>query len=85
MLKKQPQVVKHMQKTAIYVGDSNDLKKAQNIRNKAQAILAKMQGSLGAPENANFTKFFQDEMTKFNEKTKDWPSERITYMTSESD
>ena len=37
----------------------------------------------GGPEKDNFYPFFTEQVKKFQEKTSSWPSEKITYLTTE--
>ena len=86
MLKKQPQVVKSIQKISSYVGVSDSAENKQKtlkIRERANAILAKIESCFNVPENQSFYSFFSEEMKQFEEKVRNWPSDKITYMTSE--
>ena len=86
MLKKQPQVVKSIQKISSYVGVSDSAENKQKtlkIRERANAILAKIESCFNVPEDQSFYSFFSEEMKQFEEKVRNWPSDKITYMTSE--
>ena len=87
MLKKQPQVVKRIHKICSLVGTSNtteDDEKTKRIRDSANAMTHKMAGCFdGGSEHDNFYTFFTEQVKKFQEKTSSWPSEKITYLTTE--
>ena len=87
MLKKQPQVVKSIHKICTYVGTSDtteDNEKTKRIRDSANAMTKKMAGCFdGGFEHDNFYTFFIEQVKKFQEKTSSWPSEKITYLTTE--
>ena len=87
MLKKQPQVVKIIHKICSYGGTSNTTEnneKAKIIRDCANAITNKMAGCFdGGSEHDNFYTFFTEQVKKFQEKTNGWPSEKLTYLTTE--
>ena len=83
MLKKQPQVVKSIHKICSYAG-TGDKEKTQKIREMANGLMTKVQGCFDVPENTtNFYAFFAEEVKQFLEKTSTWPSEKVTYMTSD--
>ena len=87
MLKKQPHVVKSIHKIRTYVGTSStteDNEKIKRIRDSANDMNKKMAGCfLGGFEHDNFYTFFTEQVKKFQEKTSSWPSEKITYLTTE--
>ena len=89
MLKKQPHVVKSIHKICTYVGTSDrteDNEKTRRIRDSANAMTNKMAGCFhGGSEHDNFYTFFTEQVKKFQEKTTSWPSEKITYLTTEED
>ena len=89
MLKKQPHVVKSIHKIRTYVGTSNtteDNEKTKRIRDSANAMTNKMAGCFdGGSKHDNFYTFFTEQVKKFQEKTSSWPSEKITYLTTEED
>jgi len=50
----------------------------------ANGLMTKVQGCFDVPENTtNFYAFFAEEVKQFLEKTSTWPSEKVTYMTSD--
>jgi len=87
MLKKQPQVVKSIHKICSYVGTSDTTEnneKTKRIRDTANAITNKMADCFdGGSEKDNFYPFFTEQVKKFQDKTSSWPSEKITYLTTE--
>ena len=87
MLKKQPHVVKSIHKIRTYVGTSStteDNEKIKRIRDSANDMNKKMAGCfLGGFEHDNFYTFFTEQVKKFQEKMSSWPSEKITYLTTE--
>ena len=87
MLKKQPHVVKSIHKICTYVGTSDrteDNEKTRRIRDSANAMIHKMAGCFdGGSKHDDFYTFFTEQVKKFQEKTSSWPSEQITYLTTE--
>ena len=74
-------------KICSYVGTSDTTEnneKTKRIRDTANAITNKMADCFdGGSEKDNFYPFFTEQVKKFQEKSSSWPSEKITYLTTE--
>ena len=79
--------MKRIHKICSFVGTSDtteDDKKTKRIRDSANAMTHKMAGCFdGGFEHDNFYTFFTEQVKKFQEKMSSWPSEKITYLTTE--
>ncbi len=87
MLKKQPQIVKTMQKLCFYKGpeglEGPQLNQAKKIRELAAANMLRFQACFEIPEHITFSTFFAREVKEFSAKVQNLPSGHLTYLTNE--
>lgn len=85
MLKKQPKIVKSIQKICFYTSKYvENRQKIVEIRNLAERIWTKFKESFKLnPDFDQFDTWFMQQLKEHQEKVENWPSEKVTFMTSE--
>ena len=93
MLKKHPEIVATIRRMRKYVGpkechpNPKEQEKievqAKQIRMEAKVIYKKFATLFNAPEDVNFGKFFNEELKRFVDGTKDMPQDKFIQMVAE--
>lgn len=86
MLKKQPQVIKSIFNLCNYKcpkGFEVMETKGKNIQLLAKDIICKLEACFQCPDNVLFNEFFNKTVREFQDKIKDLPSEKVSFMTNE--